>query len=499
MELAFEKSNLAFLDCTIRETRGQEETAEVIVPDSYPDAERVICASASCMLRSKECRAGSIVISGAVRANALYAPEDGSWPRMLEAYIPFSVRFDHPAADEQTQVICGLTVRQADARLVNSRKLLIRVGIGCQLAGYEAKTQEICTLKSAPETLQTRTQTYPLCLPLMTGEKAFVISENVELGGAEEVVAQIIWYRCEPEITDRKLVGRRAVFKGNLVLHLLYENESHALLTLERRIPFSQYCELSEDADDDTLSVSLSVTGAELEADSEGKRLLLSVSFVTQCLVTGMRNVQVTEDAYAIGAVFTPQWQQTTLRCILDRQTPCEQLGAQIAGEVSTVICCQADVDAPQQQRADGRVRISVPVNVHLLYLDSSGALQCAQQRTESVYEAAVGEGTQCTVSAQIDNTQALLSSGGAEVRAGVCMTLEFTAEQTLRSLCGGTLEEAAYDAARPSAILRVCPGGTTLWELGKQYEARADAIAGANHLSGDTVPEEMLLLIPMR
>ena len=70
--------------------------------------------------------------------------------------------------------------------------------------------------------------------------------------------------------------------------------------------------------------------------------------------------------------------------------------------------------------------------------------------------------------------------------------------DQTLRTLCGGTIDEAAADESRPSVILRVCPAGTALWELAKEYAARAESIAGANHLTGDTVPEEMLLLIPM-
>lgn len=498
MELQFEKTSLAFLDRTLNETRGQEVTAEVIVPDSFPDAERILCTSASCVLRGKECRTGSIILSGGIRASTLYVPEDGSWARPLDAYIPFSVRIDHPSAGESMQVLSCCAVRQADARLLNSRKILFRVSIGCTVQGFEARTEELCTLKDKPEQLEIRTQSYPLRLPLMTAEKPFVMTEDVELGAGEPPVTQIVSYTTVPEITDRKIVGARAVFKGELALHVLYQTAEHALMTLSRRIPFSQYCDLPEDADGDAMDAWLCVTGAELEAEDGGARLVLSVSLAAQCLVTGTRTVELIEDAYAVGAALDAKWQELRPRCILDRQTQSMPLRQQINAEAAEIICCRVYADAPAQQRTDAGVRITAPLHIYLLYRDASGALQCAHQHAECVYETALAAGAQCSVCVTVPECAALLSAGGAEVRAEVRFELEFTSDQTLRTLCGGTIDEAAAEESRPSVILRVCPAGTALWELAKEYAARAESIAGANHLTGDTVPEEMLLLIPM-
>ena len=60
----------------------------MIVPDSFPDVERIVYAGASAIVRSKECRAGSVSVTGGLRAAALYVPDDGSQPRALDAYIP---------------------------------------------------------------------------------------------------------------------------------------------------------------------------------------------------------------------------------------------------------------------------------------------------------------------------------------------------------------------------------------------------------------------------
>ena len=97
MELSFETRPVRYLGHILHETGRQEETAEVIVPDSCPDVERVVFASASALLRGTECRAGSVLISGGIRASALCVPEDGTSPQKLDAYLPFSLRMEHTA------------------------------------------------------------------------------------------------------------------------------------------------------------------------------------------------------------------------------------------------------------------------------------------------------------------------------------------------------------------------------------------------------------------
>ena len=42
MELVFQESRLDYLSRILCETVTQEQTAELIVPDSYPDADRVV-------------------------------------------------------------------------------------------------------------------------------------------------------------------------------------------------------------------------------------------------------------------------------------------------------------------------------------------------------------------------------------------------------------------------------------------------------------------------
>lgn len=93
MELAFEEKKMPYLSLVARQVLYQEETAESIVPDSSPDMARIVDCSGRVLLRSKDCRDGSVTISGGVQAEILYQAEEESGLRSLHVYLPFSVRW----------------------------------------------------------------------------------------------------------------------------------------------------------------------------------------------------------------------------------------------------------------------------------------------------------------------------------------------------------------------------------------------------------------------
>ena len=165
MELVFEAQSIDYLRPVFTKAAAQEQTQELIVPDSYPDCGRIVFTGACAVMRGKEARDGSVVVTGGVRAGLLYVPEDGTEPRALSCYLPYSIRVDDPAATAAMQLQACCHVRSADARLINSRKILVRADVVCVLTGFEQTSQEIRTLKDAPAALQTKTAEYRCVLP----------------------------------------------------------------------------------------------------------------------------------------------------------------------------------------------------------------------------------------------------------------------------------------------------------------------------------------------
>lgn len=157
MELVFQEKQLDYLGRVLDQTVTQELTAEVIVPDSCADADRVVDAFGTLLVRAEECTAGSASVSGEVQAGILFVTEDGRLER-LETVIPFSARrgWEGEQSDCRLQCVCRLC--SVDARLVHSRKLLVRVGVSCTLTVYAAFTRTLHDFPEPAPTLQLRAQ-----------------------------------------------------------------------------------------------------------------------------------------------------------------------------------------------------------------------------------------------------------------------------------------------------------------------------------------------------
>ena len=90
MELIMQEQTLRYLCRVLCETVQVEQTADVIVPDSYPDAERVVDSFGNVLLRNAECVGTSVSVVGSVQAGVLFVTQEGE-VHSLQANIPFSV------------------------------------------------------------------------------------------------------------------------------------------------------------------------------------------------------------------------------------------------------------------------------------------------------------------------------------------------------------------------------------------------------------------------
>ena len=243
MELAFEQKQASCLRRTAHLALAQEQTQELIIPDSMPDASRTLICYAQPELQSKTSRAGSLLVTGNLRTSCLYTDEAGG-VQLLTAELPFTVKLESGELQETTQTTVRCTVRSADSRLINSRKVLLRVSVLAQADGYEPDTRTVRTLKDPPACLQLKQQTYSDLVPVELAERMFQLSEELTLPEGRPPVARLADCSLQLTVTEQNLVGSKAVMKGTAHLRLSYLEEQGKLCTVSLSVPFSQYCQL---------------------------------------------------------------------------------------------------------------------------------------------------------------------------------------------------------------------------------------------------------------
>ena len=502
MEFAFQEKTFSHLQLVADEWVRQEETADTIVPDSFPDAVQIVDSFATVVVRSKECRQGSVLISGGIQAGLLYLAQDEQTPRFLEAYLPFSMKKDVADCEPECSALISCKVCSIEARILNSRKLMLRVEIGCSLQVYRQHEQTFYVPGETDPRLQLHRQSYPLLLPLEAGEKLFSMEEDLELPMGHPEMSKLLHYEATAEQTEVRLAGNRAVFKGTVHLRVRYLTPQMQLQIWETTLPFSQYCEFVQHYEEENLHLQLQVTALDLQSDDAdpAHRLRLALMVLAQCVVYGHQNMETVDDAYWIGGEVQAQMRPCSLRCVLDRQQMTQTVRLTVPGEVRSVQDVQVCLSKPECVVENGTARIHVPVLVHLCYCDAQGQMAQASARTQAEFEQAAGEGSFCRAAASVcGEVYAMPAPDGAEVRFELLLQCQWNAMCSLESICSLTVQESERPrGSRPSVIVCTLQRDTSVWQLAKECGTTTECICKANDLSEDTVQAGTLLLMPM-
>ena len=503
MELTIQNSPLTYLKCVLREVRRQEETAETVVPDTYPDIGSILDAHACAVIRGKDCRAGSVIISGGVKGSILYLPEDGSWPRCLEFYMPFSVKVENSELTEQSQVLSSVRVSAADGRMINSRKAMLRVNLSCSITAYEKMEETRYTLTQQPPYLRLRREEYTVDLPLETAERSFLVSDTLELPAGSPPMDRLCKVHCGLELIDQKLVGDKAVFKGIARCKLLYQSEDHRFYVQEFQLPFSQYCELSSEYDGDEQTELIPVmTGYDLEPETPNgaTKAYFNLHVLVQCVIFGKQPIEVIRDAFCTKGTLQPTWRDFTLESSLDHPMATQTVHCRVAGDFQQIMDYDIYAGDPSVERTGDTAAITVPLSVHVLGYTQDGMMNAAVGRETAGFEIPLAEQAFCMPRLdRLGNSSASAAPDGADTRVELTICSTCFAGQNIRTLAAGTWEDTAPGGGRsPSVLLRRAGKGSAVWDIAKAAAANEETLRQVNSLEGEWLSEDRVLLIPL-
>ena len=494
MELQFNKEVCSCLRRLVDRSLAQEQTQEFRLPDGMPDIGRVLGAWGQVLIRSKEWRSGEMTISGGVQAWALYQPEDGSEPRSIESWIPFQTKWEIPDAQRDGAVQVWPLLSGMDARCVSARKLLLRCGISVHGQALEPGTAEYYVPTQVPEDVQMQTESYPVVLPKEAGEKAFVVQEELGLDG---VVKQIIHYEVTPQLSEQRILANRLVFRGGILLHLLYMNGDNQICTWDTQLAFSQFSDLDSDFGDQAFAnIRLITTAAELEREEDG-RWHIKCGIAAQYTVYERIIMDIVSDVYSLRRPVKMQKQELRIPAKLEDQTEGMTIHADWSGEYKDLLDAVWFCEHPQINKSGDRVQFKIPGHFQILYRDGDGEVQGAVVKSESNWETDSDRENLLQLYWQKEALSTELGAGQIGLRQAVRMQMEVFADGSLSAVSALEFgEEQEPDTDRPSVILKRA-GGSQLWDVAKACGSTVEAIRSANDLDDD--PEaDRLLLIPV-
>lgn len=498
MELTTQTLPIEYLRRGVQETVYQEQTSEVLVPESLPEMSRILGAFGTPLLQEKRMDGGELRLSGGVQADVLYVPEGDKEAQTLDAWLPFSLRKSVDAPDGC--VIVRIWLKSIDARMVNSRKAIVRANIGMELRQFVPEQLALASVSDAPPQLQVKQNTYPVLLPVACGEQEFRVQDELALPDAGPAMDRVLKWELTPTVEESRMIGNKAVFQGTVAVQVLFLGTDGSIDTFVGQLPFSQYVELPGEWPDGVVAVFPAITAAQVETDGqmESRTLLLDLNLLAQICVFDQIRLTLNEDAYAVGAELVPTWQQVSVQPILDTQHTQKTAELTLPCTAQRVVEVSVCADQPVLRRNQENVSAVAALSGNLLYEDTEGKLRSKSLRGECVLDSKVAENCRCYPGCRVS---APPETAIHAEQVQICVPLEFSVEivqdAQWQNLAGGEIVDAALEN-RPSVIVRRWHGGA-LWPLAKQLGATVADIEAANSITGEQAPENEILLIPVR
>lgn len=493
LQLQWEQQEVSCLRHQTGTVQNQELTQELRLTDGMPDIGQVIGAWGQPILRSKEWSNDAMHISGGVMVWVLYLPEGENQPSTTQLWMPFQMHWDFSQSYSDGFMRANIQLRNVDARVISTRKCMVRANVSVLGEALEPIKIPISTPGTPPDGLQLLQKTYPLQEISEAGEKAFLLDEDVPFENIRP--EKILCYECHPVVTEQKVLGDKAAFRGIGNLHLVYQDEDGALHCLSTQIPFAQYAELEREYDKEA-DISATMAVSSLEVEIEEAQLRVKCGLIAQYLIFEQTLLHVVEDAYCIGRELSPQIVEPELPAILDSFSTALELETTLPMTPEQILDVTTWIDQPTQRSSDGTIQAELQAAVQVLYRSPDGALLSYIGHTSGILPIACGANsrlilTPCIGSHSMEMTQ----PGQTNYHFSVSVQAMATTQQSLRILSGVELgQERAGKEERPTLILKR-NNGNSLWELAKQCGSSVAAIREANALETEPTAEQLLLI----
>lgn len=508
MELELDRTQLNGFETVLDTTVCHEETLEAIVPDAYPDIRTVCDTEGIVLLKRKEAQDGRAECAGSVQAVILYLPDGADGLRRMDVTLPFTCGVDHTGITSKCGVMVMPYLQAIETRLLNPRKVLVRVNLSIQFQVCAPVSTTVCGGVLEPENagVQQMSERYETCVIACIQEKPFPYSDEVTLPGSKPEAECLLKNRADLRCGEAKVIGNKLIFKGDARVQLLYRSTEGGLCTAEFEIPFSQIMEVSGAGEDATCEIQMVLTDLDcaLEEGNGGRTFRITMGLLAQAAVRDMRTIDMLTDVYSTSYDLTGETQVYTLNQLLDHGEK-EQTIREIL-ETGTlareVFDAYATISGVTQNWEGERLTLSADVQVTVLYQTEEGGYTSAVRSIPVSCPLELPHTGVCSCWCSCTSpVYATPTSGGIEVRLPVCFRYTAQEGHKVPSVTAVRLnEDAPRDhSALPSIVLRMVGPGERLWDIAKAYGTTTCDIMQANALEEDAIPEGQLLLIPRK
>jgi LysM repeat protein len=512
MDIYLNKEKINYVKSVLSTSLTHEETMEMIVPDALPDILRIVDTDATVFLRSKSTDSGRVSVSGVAQATVIYCPDGEAGVRKLELEIPFTAAAGDGEINQNTKVSACVSVSSADASMVNTRKIIVRIDLLTDLTCYnDAELMISSGLDDDGDAgIELLTDSFDIFTTTGVKEKTFVISDELNMPSTNPPVGEILKYRVVVTPEDTKVVGSKLILRGTTHVMLLYNPQGGGDMSkAEFNTEFSQIMELDNALGDSSFNILLMLTNAYFDCEQsphnpEGRTIIMEVHAVAQCVTSERKRISYISDMYSTKY----KLEQATTDFMFDSKNSAKTSAVfhgvmETPSPVSRVIALNVHAGAVGHTAQMNALFMKAPLFVNALYVSDDGRIMSCTRQYEVESNADVNPGAKCSaIAACGKDVYGVAVGNGIELRVPVDITVTETLQKQIRSLTGLSFDDAdpTDNSKSPSLVVYRMAKGDSLWKLAKKHNSTSKLIMSANAIEKEeNVGAGQLLIIPKK
>ena len=500
---------IGFCDTVYETTSEQSLDADINLPDYCPEIQRILSCSVIPNVISVQNNSGRITADANAVVRILYVGDNGKMASFEHNY-PVQKFVESAKITSDCAVDVRVKTDYANCRAVNPRRADVRAMLSF-IFKVTGKREESLLCSAEGAGIQTASEEYNIASLCGMSERAFTLSEVIELSQEKNSITQIMNISACAVPDEIKIINNKALIKGNCNIKIYYiSSESDAVDSVEHSMPISQIIEADGLNENSKVCISLSVASCEAipKADSSGNIRLIDLNIRINAFTVAHdeKTLTLISDAYSTEYGSEIKHKNIELLSFNDsfessftNKVILESIGVSVDCVLS-VWCSEIKYSfVPKGEKCS----IYGGYQVNIVYKNSDGQFGVIRKPVDFDFAVKLqnkSERINCYGSVQILSCScAVTGDSRLELKTELIANgIIFTG--LMKNYVSDIVLSDDKNMKKNNSALTICycEKNDSVWNIARKYNTTVEAIKSENDIDFDVIEDKCMLLIPL-